>query len=54
MLLKSTFIVTLYKVVLGFSSVAFNSKVAVNFKVSVVIQVKATEQYFPMVLIIML
>ena len=36
------------------SSVAFNSKVAVNFKVSVAIQVKATEQYFPMVLFIML
>ena len=44
----------LYKVVLVFSSVAFNSKVVVNFKVSVVIQVKATEQYFPMVLFIML
>ena len=44
----------LYKVVLVFSSVAFNSKVAVNFKVSVAIQVKATEQYFPMVLFIML
>ena len=44
----------LYKVVLVFSSVAFNGKVAVNFKVSVVIQVKATEQYFPMVLFIML
>ena len=27
---------------------------AVNFKVSVVIQVKATEQYFPVVLFIML
>ena len=38
----------LYKVVLVFSSVAFNSKAAVNFKVSVVIPVKATEQYFPM------
>ena len=36
------------------SSVAFNSKLAVNFKVSVAIQVKATEQYFPMVLFIML
>ena len=44
----------LYKVVLVFSSVAFSSKVAVNFKVSVAIQVKATEQYFPMVLFIML
>ena len=44
----------LYKVVLVFSSVTFNSKVAVNFKVSVAIHVKATEQYFPMVLFIML
>ena len=42
----------LYKVVLVFSSVTF--KVAVNFKVSVAIQVKVTEQYFPMVLFIML
>ena len=44
----------LYKVVLVFSSVTFNSEVAVNFKVSVAIHVKATEQYFPMVLFIML
>ena len=44
----------LYKVVLVFSSVTFNSKVAVNFKVSVAIHVKATEQYFPMILFIML
>ena len=44
----------LYKVVLVFSSVTFNSKVAVNFKVSVVIHVKATEQHFPVVLFIML
>ena len=42
------------RVVLVFGSVAFNSKAAVNFKVSVAIQVKATEQYFPMVLFIML
>ena len=44
----------LYKVVLVFSSVTFNSEVAVNFKVSVAIHVKATEQYFPMVLFVML
>ena len=44
----------LYKEVLVFSSVTFNSKVAVNFKVSVATHVKATEQYFPMVLFIML
>ena len=44
----------LYKVVLVFSSVTFNRKVAVNFKVSVAIHVKATEQYFPMILFIML
>ena len=44
----------LYKVVLVFRSVAFNSKAAVNFQVSVAIQVKATEQYFPVVLFIML
>ena len=44
----------LYKLVLVFSSVTFNSKVAVSFKVSVAIHVKATEQHFPMVLFIML
>ena len=46
---ESTFIVILYKVVLVFSSVAFNSTVAVNFKGTVAIQVKATEKYFPTV-----
>ena len=44
----------LYKEVLVFSFVTFNSKVAVNFKVSVATHVKATEQYFPVVLFIIL